>query len=82
MKQFRVPVLQEHIDNGKPGDANYCPIALAFKDAGYSPVVVTEMKIHFKMDGFVYTMPVILEVEQFIFGNYIENFQPNNKKYQ
>jgi hypothetical protein len=30
---MKIEVTQEHIDNGKCKDANYCPIALAIQDA-------------------------------------------------
>lgn len=73
-----VRVSQKHIDNGERNDAKCCPIALAFRDAGYSPVVVTEMKILFMMNGEVHSMPVILDLEQFIFdfdsGREVEPF--------
>jgi hypothetical protein len=40
MKSFTVHVKGKHIKQGKPGQGDYCPIALALKDMGYSDVNV------------------------------------------
>lgn len=40
MSKIRVRVTADHIAKGKPTQKECCPIALAFKDAGYETALV------------------------------------------
>lgn len=43
MKRLKVTVTRDHIKRGKPGESEYCPIALALKGMGKRHVQVGEV---------------------------------------
>ena len=45
--KIKVKVKKEHINKGKRGVCQLCPIALALKDMGYKYVVVSGLAIDF-----------------------------------
>ena len=86
-KQYRfdIEVTQGHIDNGVAGNRNYCPVALAMRDAGLSvPVVglksgcaMSEVGFMGILVGLTFTWPKCLTrfVEDFDKGKNVEPFK-------
>lgn len=56
-KTIRVPVTQEHIDNGCPGSPERCALALALKDSGLPASVGVLLAIFDARKGFAAALP-------------------------
>jgi len=70
-------VLDKHIEEGRKGDANRCPVALALLDTGYQRVGVFNYSIRLATLAALWRTPILpVELEQFIYS-----FDKHGKKY-
>lgn len=77
---MRVKVTQKHIKNGKNGDREFCPIALALMDKGSQCVTVLHKSCY--LNGHSYRLPIVARefILKFDRDQKVEPFEFNIRK--